>query len=98
MFMVGSFAGGLSEGLTAGWALGKDIQERIPLIEARAKAKAELAKQSDTTLPALKGIAAEAPSPTDPAVPAGMSTGTTNLTGDGATETFDPEHDDAKKR
>jgi len=92
MFMVGSFAGGLSEGLTSGWALGKDIQERIPLIEARDKARAELAKkQSDSALPS---VAAKAPSVNDPDTPgpAGLSAGQTNLTADGydPNQTYEP--------
>lgn len=87
MFMVGSFAGGLAEGLESGWKLGKDIQERIPLIAARDKARAELAKKPDTTLPALKGIAAEAPSAYTEPDPTG--------TGTSGGEPFDPNHRDA---
>lgn len=87
MFMVGSFAAGLSEGLDSGWKLGKDIQERALLNEARDKAKAEAEKQKAGN--ALPSVAAKPPSVNDPDVPgpAGLSAGQTNLTADG----YDPD-------
>jgi len=84
MFMVGSFAGGLSEGLTSGWALGKDIQDRGYEQERRAAFKKAEADKS-----ALPSVAAKAPSVNDPDTPgpAGLSAGQTNLTADG----YDPD-------
>lgn len=86
-FMVGSFAAGLSSGLESGWKLGKDVrayQQRADAISA-----AEKEKKDKAGLPPLIDVSAKAPSPTDPDMPAGMSTGSTNLTGDG----YDPGSD-----
>lgn len=83
--MVGSFAAGLSEGLTKGWVLGKDIQDSVYEEERRAAArKARGETGGGGSLPPIKDMGAKPPSPTEPD-PTGTGT-----SGTGGGEPFDP--------